>query len=123
MEDLTEHRLYLREYCYVDFKQLIFMKKDLPCALTHTEILLLERIAANMGHIVTYKELLSIFYDKIDANELHVYMSRLICQGNRLHPHIDPSRKTSYKVLTKEGDFVEQINQLKVIRQRFCAIL
>ncbi|MVP01294.1 winged helix-turn-helix domain-containing protein [Paenibacillus lutrae] len=74
---MNEHKIYLRENCFIDFKKSIFMKKDLPCALTQNEIRLLELLTANSGQIVTYTALLAIFYDEIESRNLHVHMSRL----------------------------------------------
>lgn len=53
------------------------MKNNLPCALTHTDILLLERFCENLDHITKYYELTSIFHDDITLNELSVHISRL----------------------------------------------
>ncbi|MMZ66713.1 Transcriptional regulatory protein WalR [compost metagenome] len=53
------------------------MKRGLPCALTHFEILLLERLSLNLGHIVAYEDLTSFFDHEIELSDLHVHISRL----------------------------------------------
>ncbi|RRJ65556.1 winged helix family transcriptional regulator [Paenibacillus oralis] len=75
--NLTIHKLPLGRNSYIDFDKSIFMKNDLQCALSHSEILLLTRLTENLGHIVRYNELLSVLYTEISVSDLQVYISRL----------------------------------------------
>ncbi len=50
--------LVLRRNCYIDFKRGTFMDNGWPLSLTYSEVRLSKRLADNLGHIVTYTELI-----------------------------------------------------------------
>ncbi|MED4956899.1 helix-turn-helix domain-containing protein [Paenibacillus macerans] len=77
MNRMEEEKLFLKEDCYIDFKKFVYMRRGLPCALTHLEILLLERLSLNLGHIVSYTELTSAFDNEIELSDIAVHISRL----------------------------------------------
>ncbi|WP_025694672.1 winged helix-turn-helix domain-containing protein [Paenibacillus durus] len=72
--------IHLRNDCYIDLDRAILVKDGLPCSLTPTETRLLQTLATNPGHIVTYNRLLNelqTYQPHLTRHELHVYVSRL----------------------------------------------
>ena len=91
--------------CYIDFKKLVCVKNNLPCALTHIDIRLLERFCANLGRVTKYDELLSVFYDDITINELSVYITRLrkkIESNPRSPKHLISVKGVGYVLIATE---------------------